>query len=153
MTLSIERRVEVERTYGHPVEAVWPFLRRFGALARWHPWAAASVMEAGAPEDRVGAVRVVTGRPKPNLCRERLLGLSDAEWWIDYNVESGLPLDRYRARARLWPLGPARTRLVWTATFAAPPERAERWQGHFSRILGDGLLAIEDWLAAGRRLD
>lgn len=150
---SVERQVVAERVYDHPVEAVWPFLRRFGALARWHPWAADCVMEQGAPEDQIGAVRLVTGHPKPNLCRERLLALSDAECWIDYNVESGLPLDRYVARARLWPLAAGRTRLVWTARFAAPPARAERWQGHFTRILGDGLEAIEAWLAAGRRLD
>lgn len=152
MSGSVETEVTVERLYAYPVGAVWPFLRRFAALAEWHPWAAACVMEAGAPEGRIGAVRLVTGHPKPNLCRERLLGLSDDEWWIDYNVESGLPLDRYTARARLWPLGPESTRLVWTAHFAARADRAERWRGHFTRILGDGLAAIEDWLAAGRRL-
>jgi len=152
MTESVERRVTVERVYEWPVAAVWPFLRRYGALAQWHPWAADCVMEDDAPEDRLDAVRIVTGRPKPNRCRERLLGLSDAEWWIDYNVESGLPLDRYRARAQLWPLGPVRTRLLWSAVFAATPERAERWRGHFTRILSDGAQAIEDWLATGRRL-
>ncbi len=152
MNDSVERQVVAERVYRHPVEAVWPFLRRFDALADWHPWAAASVMEEGAPADRIGAVRIVTGHPKPNLCRERLLGLNDAEWWIDYNVESGLPLDSYRARARLWPLPGGNTRLLWTAIFTARADRADRWLGHFNRIYEDGLQAIAERLAAGRGL-
>lgn len=152
MTGSVERQVVAERVYDHPVTAVWPFLRRYGALAQWHPWAAATVMEDGAPEDRIGAVRIVTGQPKPNVARERLLGLSDEAWWIDYNVEAGLPVENYRARAQLWPLGAERTRLLWRASFHARPDRADRWQANFQRIYADGLQAIADWLAAGRTL-
>lgn len=152
MTRLVERRILAERTYDHPVEAVWPFLRRFAALAEWHPWAAACRMEDAAPEDRIGAVRIVTGRPKPNIVRERLLGLSDAEYWISYSVEEGQPLEDYRALARLWPQGSGRTRLLWTGSFRATAERADRWLANFQRIYADGLEAIDQWLAAGRRL-
>lgn len=101
-----------------PVDRVWAVLRDFNGHDRWHPAVATSVVERGAPSDRVGCVRrfrLVDGAE----LREQLLTLSDLEQTFTYCLlDTPVPLFNYVAHVRLLPVTDGdRTFWAWESRF------------------------------------
>jgi hypothetical protein len=101
-----------------PVAGLWQTLRDFGNIARWHPDVAESHLEEGGTANQVGAVRALHLRNGTPV-RERLLALSDAEFYYTYSViESPFPVRNHRSTVRLFPVTTSdQTFVPWEAEF------------------------------------
>lgn len=117
-------RVYVSSVIDAPVGRVWARIRDFNGLPSWHPAIAESRIENGEPSDRVGCVRDFRLRNGERI-RERLLGLSDFEYFCTYGIlESPMPLSDYVATLRLTPVTDGdRTFAEWSAEFICDPGR------------------------------
>ena len=117
-------RVYVSSVIPAPVGRVWARIRDFNGLPSWHPAIAESRIENGEPSDRVGCVRDFRLRNGERI-RERLLGLSDYEYFCTYSIlESPMPLSDYVATLRLTPITDGdRTFAEWSAEFTCDPAR------------------------------
>lgn len=118
-------RVYISSVIDAPVAKVWSRIRDFNALPRWHPRIRESRIENGEPSDKVGCVRNFRLQ-NGDLIRERLLGLSDYDYFCTYSIlESPMPLTDYIATLRLTPITDGdRTFAEWTAEFEATPDAA-----------------------------
>jgi hypothetical protein len=118
-------RVYVSSVLTAPVARVWDRVRDFNALPRWHPLIRESRIENGEPSDKIGCVRNFRLQ-NGDLIRERLLGLSDYDYFCTYSIlESPMPLTDYIATLRLTPVTDGdRTFAEWTAEFECAPEAA-----------------------------
>ncbi|UOM34974.1 SRPBCC family protein [Acuticoccus sp. I52.16.1] len=107
-----------------PVEAVWEVVRDFNGHDRWHPAVADSVMERGAPTDKVGGVRRFHLADGSEL-REQLLALDDAEMTMSYCLlDTPVPLLNYVAHCRLLPVTDGdMTFWHWESRFDTPKGR------------------------------
>ncbi len=106
---------EVHARADAPIEVVWAVL----ADARgWHTWTRMkrSELEAeGDPApDGVGALRAFSTGPITS--RERVTGFEPPHR-LTYTLESGLPVEDYRAEVTLAPDGDA-TSITWQSSFA-----------------------------------
>lgn len=126
-------RVYVSSVIGAPVARVWARIRDFNGLPSWHPAIAESRIEHGEPADRVGCVRDFRLRNGDRI-RERLLGLSDYEYFVTYAIlESPMPLSDYVATLRLTPVTDGeRSFIEWSAEFACDPAR----ESELVRLIG-----------------
>ncbi len=117
-------RVYVSSVIPAPVGRVWARIRDFNGLPSWHPAIAESRIENGEPSDRVGCVRDFRLRNGERI-RERLLGLSDYEYFCTYSIlESPMPVSDYVATLRLTPVTDGdRTFAEWSAEFGCDPAR------------------------------
>jgi hypothetical protein len=118
-------RVYVSSVLAAPVARVWDRVRDFNALPRWHPLIRESRIENGEPSDKIGCIRNFRLQ-NGDLIRERLLGLSDYDYFCTYSIlESPMPLTDYIATLRLTPVTDGdRTFAEWTAEFECAPEAA-----------------------------
>ncbi|RAH98837.1 SRPBCC family protein [Acuticoccus sediminis] len=107
-----------------PIEAVWAVVRDFNGHDRWHPAVADSVMERGAPTDKVGGVRRFHLADGAEL-REQLLALDDAEMTMSYCLlDTPVPLFNYVAHCRLLPVTDGdMTFWHWESRFDTPRGR------------------------------
>ena len=64
---------------------VWERVRDFNGLPRWHPLVRDSRIENGEPADRIGCVRDFHLQNGDRI-RERLLGLSDYDYFCTYSI-------------------------------------------------------------------
>ncbi|MCS6879429.1 MAG: SRPBCC family protein [Geminicoccaceae bacterium] len=144
-------RVYVSSVIGAPVARVWARIRDFNGLPSWHPAVAESRIENGEPADRVGCVRDFRLRNGDRI-RERLLGLSDYEYFVTYSIlESPMPLSDYVATLRLTPVTDGdRTFAEWSAEFACDPAReAELVRSIGDRVFQAGFDALKRIFGAG----
>jgi hypothetical protein len=118
-------RVYVSSVLAAPVARVWDRVRDFNALPRWHPLIRESRIENGEPSDKIGCVRNFRLQ-NGDLIRERLLGLSDYDYFCTYSIlESPMPLTDYIATLRLTPVTDGdRTFAEWTAEFECAADAA-----------------------------
>ena len=118
-------RVYVSSVIDAPVAKVWARVRDFNALPRWHPRIRESRIENGEPSDKVGCVRNFKLQ-NGDLIRERLLGLSDYDYFCTYAIlESPMPITDYIATLRLTPITDGdRTFAEWSAEFECAEEAA-----------------------------
>ena len=109
-----------------PLAVLWRAVRDFGAVDRWHPLVARSLIEDGRPADRVGCVRHLTLKDG-GVIRERLLALSDKEHFFSYSIlESPLPVANYEATLRLLPVSDGdASYALWSVEFETAPDRED----------------------------
>lgn len=119
-------RVYVSSVIPAPAAKVWDKIRDFNALPRWVPAVRESRIENGEPADKIGCVRNFRLQ-NGDLLRERLLGLSDYDYFCTYSIlESPMPLTDYVATLRLTPVTDGdKTFAEWTAEFECAPEAAQ----------------------------
>lgn len=134
-----------------PVERVWPLVRDFDGLPRWHPGVSASAIEDGLAADVVGCMRrlrLADGRP----VRERLLALSDSDWRVVYEaVDPAHPVENCRVRLELVPVTRGnRTFVSWEASFDEAPQFRGRFVEAMARdVFAAGLAALKHRVAGG----
>ncbi|WP_027281700.1 SRPBCC family protein [Roseomonas gilardii] len=99
-------------------DRAWAVLRRFGAIAEWHPAISSSKIENGVADGAPGAIRCLT-LADGSMLRECLLALDDANRSFTYRFEeAALPVDDYHLTVTLIPLtGKPQTFIRWTARF------------------------------------
>lgn len=119
--------VTVSSVIDAPVEKVWAVIRDFNGLPDWHPRMVKSEIEGGRPSCEIGCVRrfqIVSGA----TLREKLLALSDHDHSVTYTIlETPQPITNHVATLRLISVTDGdRTFAIWSATFDAPPEEAEK---------------------------
>lgn len=79
-------------------DRAWAVLRRFGAIAEWHPAISSSKIENGVADGAPGAIRCLT-LADGSMLRECLLALDDANRSFTYRFEeAALPVDDYHKR-------------------------------------------------------
>jgi uncharacterized protein YndB with AHSA1/START domain len=107
-----------------PIEKVWRIVRDFNGLPKWAPAVAKSKIEDGLRADVVGCVRSFYTHDGTHI-RERLLALSDREYFLTYNFEKpAFPVKNYVATLRLHHVTKG------NMTFA-------EWEAHFDEAPGD----------------
>lgn len=116
------------------VERVWALLADFGGVAQWHPLVRSAEIESGLSGRELGCVRALVLQDGA-VIRERLLALSDAEWFFSYAIlESPLPVRDYRATLRLWPVSTSiQTFARWLVRFETDAEHV----ADLERIVGE----------------
>ncbi len=142
-------RVYVSSVIEAPVAKVWEKVRDYNGMPRWHPGIRDSRIENGEPSDRVGCVRDFHLQNGDRL-RERLLGLSDYEYFCTYSIlESPMPLTNYVATLRLTPVTDGdQTFVEWTAEFDCEPEAADDLVGGIGQnVFQAGFNALKRQLA------
>jgi hypothetical protein len=131
-----------------PIEVVWPYMRDFNGLPRFHPAIVRSEIEGGLDADVVGCVRSFHLQDGTHI-RERLLMLDDARFTFAYNFEkAAFPVKNYIATVRLYPVtrGDA-TFCEWEATFDEAPGD----EGKYVDIVSNGVFAA-GWAALRRQI-
>lgn len=132
-----------------PIEVVWPYMRDFNGLPRFHPAIARSEIEDGLDADVVGCVRSFHLADGSHI-RERLMMLDDARFTFAYNFEKpAFPVTNYLATVRLHPVtnGDA-TFCEWEAVFDEAPEDA----GKYAPIISEGVFAT-GWAALRSQIE
>jgi hypothetical protein len=87
-----------------PAERVWPVVRDFDGLPRWHPAIASSEIEDARAAGEVGCVRHLS-LPDGATIRERLLLLDDPGRSLAYEILDGpFPIRSYRSVIRVAPI-------------------------------------------------
>ena len=134
-------------------ERVWATLRDFNGHESWHPAVAVSMVEDGAPPDRVGAVRNFRLRGGARI-REQLLALSDRRMTFAYCIlEAPEPLRNYVATLRVRPITDTGGSFVeWRSCFDPPQAERERLT-RFVRddIIDAGLASLRALFEKGTR--
>ncbi|MEG3176685.1 SRPBCC family protein [Sphingomonas sp. RB3P16] len=103
-------------------DRVWSIVKRFGAIADWHPEIAEGRIDGDIPDGTPGCVRVLRLADGGTL-RERLLAIDDANRSLTYRFDAApLPVDDYRLTVALVPItGEPRSFIRWTARFDVRP--------------------------------
>ncbi|MCT8991284.1 SRPBCC family protein [Chelativorans sp. SCAU2101] len=141
--------VTVSSVIDAPVEKVWAVIRDFNALPDWHPRMVKSEIEDGRPSCEIGCVRrfqIVSGA----TLREKLLALSDHDHSVTYTIlETPQPITNHVATLRLIPVTDGdRTFAIWSATFDAPPEEADKIaEGMGANVFQGGFDALKKLFA------
>jgi hypothetical protein len=105
-----------------------------------------SEIEDGLASDQVGCIRrfkLVSGA----TLREKLLCLSDRDYSVTYTIlETPQPISDHVATLKLIPVTDGnRTFAQWTASFAAPPEEADKIaKGMGENVFQGGFNALKD---------
>lgn len=135
-----------------PIEVVWPYLRDFNGLPRFHSGIARSEIEDGLDADVVGCIRSFH-LPDGTPVRERLLMLDDARHQLAYNFETPcFPVRDYISTIRLYPVTRGDgTFCEWEATFTEAPGDEGKYVDIVSnQVFAAGLAALRDRIAADR---
>lgn len=119
--------VTVSSVIDAPVAKVWALIRDFNALPDWHPRMVKSEIEDGRAAGEIGCVRrfeIASGA----TIREKLLALSDHDHAVTYTIlETPQPISNHVATLKLAPVTDGdRTFAVWSASFDAPAEEADK---------------------------
>jgi protein-tyrosine phosphatase len=110
--IAVEESVVVAAT----ADEVWTVVRDVGGIGRWVPGIATVELDGD-----LRHVTFVNGRVQS----ERILGCDDEVRTCTYTHVTGpLPLEDYEARLAVVPEG-AGCRVLWDATFRAPPVQVE----------------------------
>src|SRR3982074_945327 len=98
-----------------PIDKVWPTVKDFDSLHKWHPGFASDELLSGG-NGKVGAVRKLTIKDGPTFT-EKLLAFDAAHHSYRYTIpESPLPFTGYVATISVRP-GPAgMTRVTWSGS-------------------------------------
>lgn len=114
--------VEHAAIFERDADSVWNVVKRFGAIADWHPAIAEGRIEGDVPDSTPGCVRVLRLADGGTL-RERLLAVAEANRSFTYRFdESPLPVDDYHLTVSLVPItGEPRSLMRWTARFDVRP--------------------------------
>lgn len=145
-------RVYVSSVLEAPAQTVWERIRDFNGLPNWHPRIRDSRIEDAEPADRVGCVRHFHLQ-NGDLIRERLLGLSDYDYFCTYAIlESPMPLTDYVATLRLTPVTEGeRTFIEWSAEFeCAEADEQDLVEGIGSNVFQAGFDALKRQVGGGR---
>lgn len=129
-------KVYVSTVLDAPADRLWPLVRDFNALPRWHPAIADSRIEQNLPPDKVGCVRNFQLTDGGTI-REQLLALSDYDYSCSYAIlESPMGVENYTATLRLTPITDGgRTFAEWSAEFDCAPGRERELAEH----IGEGV--------------
>ena len=102
-----------------PREHVWPIVRDFIGMDKWHPGIRDMKMIGGVPSDKISGVRDFMFGDGRIL--ERLTQMDDANYAFRYLIEqSPMPWMNYHAGARFYPVTASnQTVAVWTADWFA----------------------------------
>ena len=108
-----------------PIEKVWPIIRGFNSLPKWHPYVNTSSLIEGSCEASVGAVRKFE-QTDGSVVVERLLGLDDLNYSIKYRLlEAPIPVENYIASIDLIPVPSLnKTIISWRADYQTAPDVA-----------------------------
>lgn len=103
-------------------DRVWGIVKRFGAIADWHPAIAEGRIDGAIADGTPGCVRVLRLGDGGTL-RERLLAVDEANRSFTYRIDAApLPVDDYHLTVSLVPItGEPRTVIRWTARFDVRP--------------------------------
>lgn len=145
-------QVYVSSVIPAPADAVWPLLRDFNGLPRWHPLIAESRIEQQQAADRVGCVRQFRLHDG-GVIREQLLGLSDFDCRVTYSIlQSPMGVSQYVATLSLTPITDSNRSFVeWRAEFDCAPEREAELAQHIAQgVFQRGLDALKQRFAGGR---
>ena len=106
-----------------PIETVWDRIKDFNGLSNWHPMIQSSRIEEGFANGVVGCIRELTLKDGGEIVREELLGYSNLDYSIVYNIlESNMPVTDYIASMRLRPVVDGNiTFFEWSVTFNIDP--------------------------------
>lgn len=132
-----------------PADRVWAAIRDFDALPAWSGLLPPSAIDAGAPGDRVGAVRTLTVEDG-GVVRERLVALSDAERTQSYAiVEAPVSVRGYTGTLRVTPVTDGERSFVeWWSTFDCALEERDEWVAFFAGLYRQGLDGLKAHLAS-----
>jgi len=135
----------------HPADAVWAYIRSFGAYA-WSGVSGETIIEGGKSGDQVGAVRRVA--TSAGEIRQRLLAFSDVDRSYTYEFvgPASIPVSDYQATIHVVPvLEDDRAFVEWWATFDCAAEEVRRWQLHLEHEgFAKWLSALRAQMARGR---
>ncbi|OLL71470.1 hypothetical protein Ae168Ps1_5973c [Pseudonocardia sp. Ae168_Ps1] len=127
-----------------PLAEVWPHVRDFGAIHRWHPAIDSAELTRGASGSDIGAQRrLVLG--DGGVVVENLLALDDRGHALTYEiVESPFPVRRYVSTLRLAPVTAAgHTFAEWWVEFDADAAAEGELVELFANgVFGAGLAAL-----------
>ncbi|MCT7377233.1 SRPBCC family protein [Chelativorans salis] len=143
--------VTVSSVIDAPASEVWACIRDFNGLPDWHPRMVKSEIEGGRPSCEIGCVRkfeIASGA----MIREKLLGLSDRDYSVTYSIlETPQPISNHVATLKLIPVTDGeRTCAVWTASFDAPAEEADKIaKGMGANVFQGGFDALKKRFAEG----
>ena len=88
-----------------PLAEVWPHVRDFGGLHRWHPAIATCELIRGASGSEIGAQRRLTLAEGGGTVVEELTALDERGHALTYEIlESPFPVRRYVSTVRLAPV-------------------------------------------------
>ncbi len=128
------------------IDRVWPVVRQFDGVVKWHPGVAMARMEEGAANTEIGGIRHLT-LPDGGVIRETLLTLDDVGHAFCYDIiDSPLPVTNYLACQRFFPVTHSRqTYASWEVSFDT--DQPEAMEG----VIGDdifigGLIGLNNFL-------
>lgn len=132
-----------------PLEQVWPSIRDFGGLDRWHPAIEGSELIRGATGFEIGAQRRLT-LGDGGVVVEQLLALDDRFHALTYEIlESPFPVRRYISTVRLAPVtATGQTFAEWWVEFDAEAADEGGLVDLFANgVFGAGLAALGERFA------
>lgn len=142
-------KTQVSQVIDAPLERVWKTIRPFDSLSQWHPFVAVCDMENQQPNNTVGGIRTI-GLKEGGVVRETLLGLSDTEHRIVYDIiESPMPVENYIASIQLYLVTETnQTFVFWDVVFDTPDDQQEAMIATLQDIFRSGLSQLNELLAA-----
>ena len=116
-----------------PIETVRNQIKDFNGLSDWHPMIPFSRIEEGYANGAAGCIRELTLKDSGERVREQLLGYSNKEYSIVYNiVESDMPVFDYISTRRLRPVVDGNITIIeWSVTFEIDPGHDGKEQTDF----------------------
>lgn len=127
-----------------PLVEVWPHVRDFGGIHRWHPAISSGELTRGASGTEVGAQRRLT-LGDGGVVVENLLALDERGHALTYEiVESPFPVRRYVSTVRLAPVtAVGHTFAEWWVEFDADAaDEGELVELFANGVFGAGLAAL-----------
>ncbi|MDB4309128.1 SRPBCC family protein [Porticoccaceae bacterium] len=142
-------KTQVSQVIDAPLERVWQTIRPFDSLSQWHPFVAACHMENQQANNTIGGIRAI-GLKEGGVVRETLLGLSDTEHRIVYDIiESPMPVENYIASIQLYPVTETnQTFVFWDVVFDTPDDQQQAMIATLQDIFCSGLSQLNELLAA-----
>lgn len=133
-----------------PLEQVWPAIRDFAGIARWHPAIDNGELIRGATGFEIGAQRRLT-LGDGGVVVEQLVSLDDRFHALTYEIlESPFPVRRYISTVRLAPItATGQTFAEWWVDFDAEASDEGQLVDLFANgVFGAGLAALGERFAA-----
>ena len=133
-----------------PLEQVWPSIRDFAGIARWHPAIDNGELIRGATGFEIGAQRRLT-LGDGGVVVEQLVSLDDRFHSLTYEIlESPFPVRRYISTVRLAPVtATGQTFGEWWVDFDAEASDEGQLVDLFANgVFGAGLAALGERFAA-----
>ena len=113
--------ITVTKEITAPAAKVWALLADFGNVS-WIPVAGDVVADGSGPGMR-RHIRGAGGAPVV----ERLVSIAPAERMLCYSIDENnpMPVGRYEATVRVFPMNDGRTRIVWDVSFEPSGDEGE----------------------------